>query len=325
MLRQSHPNFDKMDELSQKEVPFFFMVDFLMENVEVFLEDEIKQSGLLVDFQNFNNVIDRQANSEEIVFEALPQSEENYRKGFDLVQKNLKSGNSYLTNFTCKTPVKTNLTLEEIFYLSHSKYKVLYPDRFVFFSPETFVEIVDDKIFTHPMKGTIDAAAENAVEVLKNDPKEKAEHYTVVDLLRNDLSMVADDVKLDEFQRIDLIKTHEKNLYAMSSEISGALKPEFRGRIGSVMKTLLPAGSILGAPKAKTLEIVLEAENYSRGFYTGVCGWFDGKNLDSCVMIRFIEKENTKLYFKSGGGITHLSKAADEYQEMKNKIYVPIY
>jgi len=314
-----------MDELSRKEVPFFFMVDFLMENVEIFLEDEIRKLGLLVDFQNFKNVVDQQAKPEEIVFEALPQSEENYRKGFDLVQKNLKSGNSYLTNFTIKTPVKTNLTLEEIFYLSHSKYKVLYPDRFVFFSPETFVEIVDDKIFTHPMKGTIDAAAENAVEVLKNDPKEKAEHYTVVDLLRNDLSMVADDVKLDEFQRIDLIKTHEKNLYAMSSEISGALKPEFRGRIGSVMKTLLPAGSILGAPKAKTLEIVLEAENYSRGFYTGVCGWFDGKNLDSCVMIRFIEKENTKLYFKSGGGITHLSKAADEYQEMKNKIYVPIY
>ena len=111
----------------------------------------------------------------------------------------------------------------------------------------------------------------------------------------------------------------------MSSEISGILKPEFRGKIGSVMKTLLPAGSILGAPKEKTLEIVLEAENYSCGFYTGVSGWFDGKNLDSCVMIRFIEKENTKLYFKSGGGITHLSKAEDEYQEMKNKIYVPIY
>ena len=175
------------------------------------------------------------------------------------------------------------------------------------------------------MKGTIDADKENAVEVLKADVKEKAEHYTVVDLLRNDLSMVADEVKLDEFQRIDFLKTHDKNLYAMSSEISGMLKPEFRGKIGSVMKTLLPAGSILGAPKEKTLEIVLEAENYSRGFYTGVSGWFDGKNLDSCVMIRFIEKENTKLYFKSGGGITHLSKAEDEYQEMKNKIYVPIY
>lgn len=111
----------------------------------------------------------------------------------------------------------------------------------------------------------------------------------------------------------------------MSSEISGKLKPDFKGKIGTVLQKLLPAGSILGAPKKKTLEIILAAENYDRGYYTGVCGWFDGKNLDSCVMIRFIEKEGEKLYFKSGGGITYLSKFAGEYEEMKNKIYVPIY
>ncbi len=175
------------------------------------------------------------------------------------------------------------------------------------------------------MKGTIDAAKENAIEVLKNDVKEKAEHYTVVDLLRNDLSIVANEVKLDEFQRIDFLQTQQKNLYAMSSEISGTLKPKFKGKVGSILKELLPAGSILGAPKKKTLEIILAAENYERSFYTGVCGWFDGENLDSCVMIRFIEKEKDKLFFKSGGGITHLSKFADEYQEMKNKIYVPIH
>ena len=91
------------------------------------------------------------------------------------------------------------------------------------------------------------------------------------------------------------------------------------------MKSLLPAGSILGAPKPKTLEVTLEAESYNRGFYTGVCGWFDGKNLDSCVMIRFIEQEAEKLYFKSGGGITHMSRLEDEYQEMKNNISVPIH
>jgi para-aminobenzoate synthetase component 1 len=111
----------------------------------------------------------------------------------------------------------------------------------------------------------------------------------------------------------------------MSSEISGILKPEFDGKLGSIMKKLLPAGSILGAPKPKTLEIILDAEGYDRGYYTGVCGWFDGKNLDSCVMIRFIEKEGDALYFKSGGGITHMSRLEDEYQEMKNKIYVPIH
>ena len=111
----------------------------------------------------------------------------------------------------------------------------------------------------------------------------------------------------------------------MSSEISGKLKPEFQNKIGSILQTLLPAGSILGAPKQKTLEIILNSETYKRGFYTGVCGYFDGTNLDSCVMIRFIENKEGKLYFKSGGGITHLSKLNDEYQEMKNKIYVPVH
>lgn len=325
MLKSHHSNFDKMDELSDQKVPFFLMVDFLVENVLVYTESELKENSILIDFHNFKNANLHEAETKDIYLRSFPESKEEYRKGFDIVQKNLKLGNSYLTNYTCKTEIEINLNLEEIFYLSKAKYKVLYKDEFVFFSPETFIEITDNEIFTHPMKGTIDAAKENAIEVLKNDVKEKAEHYTVVDLLRNDLSMVADEVKVNEFQRIDFLKTNKKNLYAMSSEISGKLKPEFQNKIGSIMKSLLPAGSILGAPKTKTLEIIQEAENHDRDFYTGICGWFDGKNLDSCVMIRFIEKESGKLYFKSGGGITHLSNFADEYQEMKNKIYVPIH
>jgi len=325
MFPTYHPNFDLMDELSLKKVPFFFMVDFLLEKVEVFQENEIEEESLLIDFQNFKNMKTTEAENAEIELKILSESAEIYRKGFDFVQENLRQGNSYLTNYTMKSEIAINLTLKEIFYHSKAKYKVWYNDEFVFFSPETFVEIIDGQIYTHPMKGTIEASIENAVEILKNDVKEKAEHFTVVDLLRNDLSMVADEVQVDEFQRIDFIKTQQKDLYAMSSKISGKLKPEFQNKIGTVMKTLLPAGSILGAPKPKTLEIIAEAENYDRGFYTGVCGWFDGENLDSCVMIRFIEKENGKLFFKSGGGITHLSKFADEYKEMKNKIYVPIH
>lgn len=320
-----HPNFDLMDELSQKKVPFFFMIDFLMENVEIFSENEIEKTGLKIDFKGFKTDINEQEFPREIIFESFPPSEDSYKKGFDIVQNHLKKGNSYLVNYTCKTEIKTNLSLENLYQISHAKYKVLYPENWMFFSPETFIEIIDNEVFTYPMKGTIDAEIENAADILKNNEKEKAEHYTVVDLLRNDLSMIADDVKLDEFQKIDFLKTRQKNLLAMSSKISGKLKPEFKGKIGSIMKTVLPAGSVLGSPKPKTLEIILEAENYSRGFYTGVCGWFDGENLDSCVIIRFIEKENDKLYFKSGGGITHLSNFADEYQEMKNKIYVPIY
>lgn len=325
MFLVNHQKFMEMDELSLQKVPYFFIIDFLAQNIEIYKEEEIKNSGLLIDFKEFTNTKPKPELNKKIEWKSFPETLESFKKGFDEVQKNIRFGNSYLANYTRKTKIETNLTLKEIFYHSKAKYKVFYKDFFVFFSPETFVKIIDGKIFTYPMKGTIDASLDNAAEILKNDKKEKAEHYTVVDLLRNDLSMVAEYVKVDKFQHIDFIKTQQKDLYAMSSEISGRLKPEFDGKIGSIMKKLLPAGSILGAPKPKTLEIVLNAEGYERGFYTGVCGWFDGQNLDSCVMIRFIEKENDTLYFKSGGGITHMSNLKDEYEEMKNKIYVPIH
>ncbi|ASE63162.1 aminodeoxychorismate synthase component I [Chryseobacterium indologenes] len=325
MFSVNHQKFMEMDELSLQKVPYFFVIDFLAENVEIYPESEIEKSGLIIDFQNFSTIKNKHTLDKKIEWKAFPEPMESFQKGFEQVQKNIHLGNSYLVNYTRKTEIETNLSLEEIFYHSNAKYKVFYKDFFVFFSPETFVKILDGKILTYPMKGTIDASIENAAEILKNDKKEKAEHYTVVDLLRNDLSMVAEEVKVDDFQHIDLIKTQQKDLYAMSSEISGIVKPEFKGKVGSIMKKLLPAGSILGAPKPKTLEIIREAEGYERGYYTGVCGWFDGENVDSCVMIRFIEKEGEKLYFKSGGGITHMSKLEDEYQEMKNKIYVPIH
>ena len=325
MLKINEQKFSEMDELSLQKVPFFFVIDFLMENVLIFGQEDLEGQKILVDFPNFKNVKKSTFEPKEVSWKSFPQSEQDYQKGFRIVQNHLKLGDSYLVNYTCETPIETNLSLEEIFYRSEAKYKVLLPENFTFFSPETFVEIKNQEIFTHPMKGTIEASVPNAIDELKNSVKEKAEHYTVVDLLRNDLSMVADWVKLDEFQRIDFLKTRNKNLYAMSSEISGKVKPEFQNKIGSLMKTLLPAGSILGAPKPKTLEIILEAETYERGFYTGVCGYFDGENLDSCVMIRFIQQNGENLTFRSGGGITHLSKLADEYQEMKNKIYVPIH
>ena len=96
-------------------------------------------------------------------------------------------------------------------------------------------------------------------------------------------------------------------------------------QLGDILFSMLPAGSITGAPKKKTMQIIREAEGYERGFYTGITGYFDGDSLDSAVMIRFVEQEADGMYFKSGGGITFKSDARSEYEEMKQKIYVPIY
>jgi para-aminobenzoate synthetase component 1 len=203
-------------------------------------------------------------------------------------------------------------------------YKLLFNDQFLVFSPETFIRINNNKIFSYPMKGTIDAAIPNAEEVILTDEKEKAEHITIVDLIRNDLSLVSENVHVSRFRYMDKINTSNKDLLQVSSEITGTLPDDWTSRLGNILISLLPAGSVSGAPKQKTLQIITEAEKEKRGYYTGVFGYFDGQSLDSGVMIRFIEQDNNQLYYRSGGGITTQSDAKTEYQEAIDKIYVPV-
>jgi para-aminobenzoate synthetase component 1 len=174
------------------------------------------------------------------------------------------------------------------------------------------------------MKGTIDASLPDAESKLLADPKEAAEHTTIVDLIRNDLSKVADNVIVNRFRYVDRIHTNAKDLFQVSSEISGRLPRDFPENIGNILNALLPAGSVSGAPKKRTLEIIREAEREPRGYYSGVFGTFDGQTMESAVMIRFIEQTCTGLQYRSGGGITHLSNPVAEYMEMLDKVYLQI-
>jgi para-aminobenzoate synthetase component 1 len=138
------------------------------------------------------------------------------------------------------------------------------------------------------MKGTIDASVHNAREKILADKKEMAEHIMVVDLLRNDLSIVANDVEVEKFRYITEIPAGDKKLLHVSSHISGDIGEDWQSKIGTILKELLPAGSISGTPKKSTLEIIERIEAYERGYFSGVFGVFDGESLDSGVMIRFI-------------------------------------
>jgi para-aminobenzoate synthetase component 1 len=113
-------------------------------------------------------------------------------------------------------------------------------------------------------------------------------------------------------------------LLQVSSKISGRLQEDYWPNLGDLLKRILPAGSVSGAPKKKTVEIIKSAESYSRGYFTGVVGLFDGNSFDSGVMIRFVEQRKNGMVFKSGGGITVNSDWKKEYQEMIDKVYVPI-
>lgn len=209
---------------------------------------------------------------------------------------------------------------------------------FVCFSPETFVRIKGGRIYSYPMKGTLDASLPNAEKQLMEDQKEAAEHATIVDLIRNDLSRVAEDVRVDKYRYIDVLHTNKGNILQTSSEISGRLPEDYPHHLGEILDAQLPAGSITGAPKDKTMQIIQETEGYDRGFYTGIMGIYDQGELNSAVMIRFIEEEVfpsktenrmnyeaiRKLYFKAGGGITSKSDCRKEYEEVIQKIYLPI-
>jgi para-aminobenzoate synthetase component 1 len=146
----------------------------------------------------------------------------------------------------------------------------------------------------------------------------------IVDLLRNDLSIVSQKVTVEKFRYCENIKAGDKELIQVSSKISGELEKDWEKRIGNIISTLLPAGSITGTPKRKTVQILDTIEKYERGYFTGVFGIYDGKTLDSSVIIRYLEKDSqNNLVYKSGGGITSDSDVYKEYQEMCDKVYIP--
>lgn len=101
------------------------------------------------------------------------------------------------------------------------------------------------------MKGTIDASIPDAAQLLINDPKEAAEHATIVDLIRNDLSMVANQVSVSRYRYIDTLRTNLGSILQTSSEIQGTLPDDYHAHLGDIIFKLLPAGSITGLRRKK--------------------------------------------------------------------------
>ena len=379
---------DKINRLASQDEPFLFVINYQGDKAFIRLLSDINPEECLFDFEgrgNFSHarketlkeeILKKETLTEETsetTWQIEPPLYEDYERSFNIVKSNIMAGNSYLTNLTCRVPVSCNLSLEEIFHRAKGKYKLLLRRKrtqaedkahlkeenieenltpFVCFSPETFVRIKGGRIYSYPMKGTLDASLPNAEKQLMEDRKEAAEHATIVDLIRNDLSRVAEDVRVDKYRYIDVLHTNKGDILQTSSEISGRLPEDYPHHLGEILDAQLPAGSITGAPKDKTMQIIQEAEGYDRGFYTGIMGIYDQGELNSAVMIRFIEEEtspvdfetdgeknfkakegkasegkepkaNRKLYFKAGGGITSKSDCRKEYEEVIQKIYLP--
>jgi len=314
----------EMNRLGSLNIPFCFLIDFEEMMPRLWRMDEPQDEFMFVFDGRSSHTPAAESSSPQrsFRFEKQPIDPKTYERMFDITVSHIRKGDSYLVNLTADTRVDSDLSLEESYWLGRSKYKCLLRNQFVCFSPETFVRIDEGCIRSHPMKGTIDASLPDAREMILRDEKEAAEHATIVDLIRNDLGRVATGISVERYRYYEVIHSQLGQLGQVSSEICGKLPRDYRQKIGDIIFELLPAGSISGAPKKRTLEIIREAEGRKRGYYTGIAGYFEHGRLDSCVLIRFMQSNGV---YSSGGGITCQSRLEDEYLEMINKVYVPIH
>ena len=311
----------QIDKLGQSRTPFLFIISYDTSKIYAKALDSL-DDDIFYKVEDWRNYPVKER-TKTLHFSKSPVAFSSYQKALNSVLEEIRSGNTYLLNLTFKTPIETNYSLKEIFTYARAKFKLYYKDEFICFSPERFVEMQGEQISTYPMKGTIDANLPQAQERILADEKEMAEHVMIVDLMRNDLGIIGSDIKVEKFRYVEKIKAGEKELLQVSSKITAKLPEDWKDNIGTLLSQLLPAGSISGTPKKSTINIIGQVEDFDRGFYTGVFGLFDGTSLRSGVMIRFIEKEEGQLYYKSGGGITIDSSAHDEYEELNDKIYLP--
>ena len=324
VLHPNDPFIKRLNDWGREGTPFVFLIDFLGKEPRAWRMDEADPKELRFNLNGISNEVPAASSKvPPYSFHKNPVSLAEYRPRFEQVVRNIRRGNSFLVNLSVPTPIETNLSLSEIYEHSRAPYRFWLRDRFVCFSPEIFVRVRGNKIASFPMKGTISAEIPEAEHIILADAKEAAEHATIVDLIRNDLSRVADKVWVERYRYLDRIATNQGTLLQVSSEIAGLLSGDFNRAYGDLVLKLLPAGSISGAPKPATLKIIREAEGYERGYYTGIMGAFDGKVFESAVMIRYIEQQPDGLVFKSGGGITARSIAEAEYQELIDKVYLP--
>lgn len=188
-------------------------------------------------------------------------------------------------------------------------------------SPERFLMKTGSHIETRPIKGTMprsrDLLTDELNEIsLKDSYKDRAEHIMIVDLERNDLGRICEygSVRPTEFIALEKYST----VFHLVSTVSGKLKKGV-GPIDCLMATF-PGGSITGAPKVRSMEVIELLEPVKRALYTGAIGYisFDG-NMDTSIVIRTIVVKGDKLYFQVGGGIVADSDPEKEYYETLDK------
>lgn len=201
-----------------------------------------------------------------------------------------------------------------LFFFDYGDYKLMGS------SPESQLVIQNAKAVVHPIAGTYkrsgnDEVDEIETEKLKNDAKENAEHVMLVDLARNDLSRMCDDVQVAHYKQVQ----YYSHVIHLVSEVTGKVRPETNPF--ELMAKTFPAGTLSGAPKIKAMQLIDAYEPTARSYYGGAIGFmgFNG-SCNHAIMIRTFLSKNNTLFYQAGAGITVASKPESELQEVNNKL-----
>ena len=251
-----------------------------------------------------------------------------YQKAIETIQHHIRQGDTYQANYT----VQLSQELEEdplaiynrlvVEQRAHYNAFIQHDDVAILsISPELFFEQDDRLLITRPMKGTTRRGLTNQTDLqeaawLEADPKNRAENMMIVDLLRNDMNRIS-EIGSEQVTRLCQVEQYS-TVWQMTSTIESRLRPEVD--LVQTFQALFPCGSITGAPKISTMEIIKQTEVAPRGVYCGTIGILlpRGKRIFN-VAIRTLQMQGTKAIYGVGGGITWDSKWESEYQEIKQK------
>ena len=251
-----------------------------------------------------------------------------YTDAFNRIKNYLKEGDCYQVNLAQRfvaqcvgSPWVAYTTLRELNAAPFSAYLNFPEVQILSSSPERFLKLTDGHVETKPIKGTRprkqdDAEDQAQITSLENSYKDKAENLMIVDLLRNDISKTCQkgSVKVPVIFNIESYTT----VHHLVSTITGILADDQHAL--DLLKSCFPGGSITGAPKIRSMEIIEELEPNRRGVYCGAIGYigFNG-NMDTNIAIRTLVHSNNTIRFWAGGGIVYDSKLEEEYQESFDK------
>jgi para-aminobenzoate synthetase/4-amino-4-deoxychorismate lyase len=251
---------------------------------------------------------------------------EDYFDAISRIRNYIAQGDTYQVNFTFPFTAQFNgdpLSLyNELCHAQESDYSA-YLDigdyKVLSISPELFFERHGDRVRTRPMKGTIRRGRwttedEEMAERLKRSVKDRAENVMIVDLLRNDLGKICKPGSVDVTRLFELERY--PTLWQLTSTVEGTLQAKVS--LAELISALFPCGSITGAPKIRTMEIIRELEGFPRNVYTGTIGLIrPGGDCVFNVAIRtlLLETKTASVRFGVGGGITYDSDAESEYEE----------